>query len=59
MEKISKLFEEFDLICAYIHDILVITDNDLLCHLKYLEKLLHKIVEAGLKVKASKSFFDA
>ena len=47
-EKISKILEGFDMVCAYIDDILVITKNDCADHLKALEKVLQKLVEAGL-----------
>ena len=55
-EIISKLFEYSDAVHAYIDEINLITQNDLADHLKSLEKALHKLAEARLKVDAFKSF---
>ena len=42
---------------AYILNVLVITNRKFLDCLKDLENVLQKLVEAGLKVNAEKSFF--
>ena len=42
-ENISKLFEGFDMVCAYIIDVLVINKNYFKHHLKYLEKVLQRL----------------
>ena len=39
-EKISKLFDGFDMVRAYIDDVLVITKNNFEDHLKALDRVL-------------------
>ena len=56
-ENISKLFDGFNMVCAYIDDVLIITKNNLEYHLKSLERVLQRLAEAGLKVNAEKYFF--
>ena len=56
-EKISKLFYGFDMVCADIDDVLVITKNNFKDNLKALDRVLQILTEAGLKVNAEKSFF--
>ena len=51
-ENISKLFEGFDMVCAYIDDVLVITKNNSEDHLKAFGKVLQRLAESGLKVNA-------
>ena len=42
------------MVCAYIDGVLFINKNDFLEDLMALEKVLHKLVEAVLKVNAEK-----
>ena len=56
-EKISKLFDGFDMVRAYIDDVLVTTKNKFEDHLKALDRILQRLAEAGLKVNAEKYFF--
>ena len=42
---------------AYIDKILVITEYDFIDHLKDLENVLQKLVEAGLKINVETSLF--
>ena len=53
---VKKLFEGFDTVHAYIDDVLIITNKDFTNYLKELEKVLQKLVYAGLKVNIEKSF---
>ena len=53
-EKISKLFDGFDMVCDYIDDVLVITKNNSEEHLKALYKALQRLSEEGLKVNTEK-----
>ena len=57
-EKISKILEGFDMVRAYIDDVLVITKDNFKDHLKALYRVLQGLTEAGLKVNAEKSFFE-
>ena len=50
-EKISKLFEGFNRVRTCVEDILLITKDDFINHVKELGKSLHKPSEAGLKIK--------
>ena len=56
-ENIYELFEGFDIVCAYINNVITITKDEFADHLKALEKFLQKLAEAGLKVNAENSFF--
>ena len=56
-ENIFELFEGFDMVRAYIDDVLVIIENNFDDHLKALYKVLQRLAEAGLKVNAGKYFF--
>ena len=56
-EKMSKLFNNFEDVRAYIDDILLLTKGDWEEHLVRLDKVLTKLKNAGLKVNAKKSFF--
>ena len=55
-QNISELFDGFDMVRAYIYDILVIAKNIFEDHLKVLDRILQRLAEAGLKVNAEKSF---
>ena len=56
-EKIYELFECFDMVRAYIDDVLVITKNTFKDHIKSLDRVLQRLEEAGLKVNVEKYFF--
>ena len=45
------------MVCAYIDDVLVITQNSFEDHLKALDRVLQRLAEAGLKVNPEKEFF--
>ena len=55
--KICPNFEEYNMVCAYIYNILVITKHYFLDDLKSPEKVLQILAEARLKVNIEKSFF--
>ena len=56
-EDISKLFEGFVMVNAYIDDIIVITHNDVKYNLNVLEKAPQRLAESVLKVNSQKSLF--
>ena len=56
-KKTSKIFDGFDMVCAYIDDVLVITKNNFKDHLKSLDRFLQRLAESGLKVNPEKYFF--
>ena len=53
-EKISELFYGFNILRAYIDDILVITKNNIEDHLKALDRVLQRLAEAVLKVNTER-----
>ena len=55
-EKISQLFDDINMVRAYIDDVLVITKYDFEDHLKALDRFLQRLGKSGLKVNAEKSF---
>ena len=55
-ENIFKQFDGFDMVRAYIYDVLVITKNDFEDYVKSLDRVLQRLEEAGLKVNAEKYF---
>ena len=56
-ENISELFDGFDMVRAYIDDVLFIAKNNFEDHIKALERVLQRPAEAVLKLSAEKSFF--
>ena len=56
-EKISEFFDGFDMVRAYIDDVLVFTKNKFEDHRKALDRVLQRFAEAGLKLNTEKSFF--
>lgn len=56
-EKMSKLFDGFDNVRAYIDDIINFTCDTYDDHLEKLDVILEKLQTAGIKVNADKSFF--
>ena len=51
-ENISKRFDGFDTVHAYIDDVLVITKNNFEDHLKEIDRFIQRLAKAGLKVNA-------
>jgi Reverse transcriptase (RNA-dependent DNA polymerase) len=56
-EKMSALFDGLEFIRTYIDDLLCLTKGSFKDHLEKLERVLHRLQEAGLKVNSNKSFF--
>ena len=56
-EKISKNFDRFDTVRESIDDVIIITKDNFTDHLKSLDKVIQKLMEAGLKVNTENSFF--
>ena len=56
-ENLSKLFDGFDMVRAYIDDVLTKNKNDSEDHIKALDRFLKRLAEAGLKANTEKSFF--
>jgi hypothetical protein len=55
--KMSELMESLEYVCAYLDDLLCISRNSLEDHLQKLHKVLRRLCDAGLKVKAEKLTF--
>ncbi len=56
-EKMSELMTGLEFARAYIDDLLIITTGGFMDHIDDLDKVLSRLLEAGLKVNATKSFF--
>ena len=56
-EKMNELFEGLDFVRACIDDLLVLTKGNFDEHLERLETVFERLLQAGLKVNARKSFF--
>ena len=56
-EKMSELMTGLEFARAYIDDLLIITTGGFMDHLDDLDKVLSRLLQAGLKVNATKSFF--
>ena len=56
-EKMSELFDGLEFVRTYIDDLLCLTKGSFEDHLEKLERVLHRLREAGLKVNGNKSFF--
>ena len=56
-ENISKLFYVFDMVHAYIDEVLIISIK-IKDHLKTLDGILQIFTKVGLKVNAEKSLFE-
>ena len=56
-ENISELFDGFDIVRSYSDDVLLIIKNNFEDHLKALNRVIQRIVAAGLKVNLEKYFF--
>ena len=57
-ENISKLFDGFDMVGAYIDNVLVINKNNFKDHLKSLDRVLQRHVKAVLKVTQKNTSSD-
>ena len=55
-ENKSELFKGFDMVRAYIDDVLVMIENDFEDHLKPIDRVIQRLTEAGLKVNAIKYY---
>ena len=56
-EKMSELMAGLDFARVYIDDLLIISTGTFEEHLEHVEAVLTRLLQAGLKVNASKSFF--
>ena len=56
-EKMSELFDGLEFVRTYIDDLLILTKGTFEEHLASLERVLHRLEKAGLKVNGKKSFF--
>ena len=56
-EKMSDLMTRLEFVRTYLDDVLVLTTSTWDDHLRKLDKVLHRIAKAGLKVNADKSSF--
>jgi RNase H-like domain found in reverse transcriptase/Reverse transcriptase (RNA-dependent DNA polymerase) len=56
-EKMSELFDGLEFVRTYIDDLLCLTKDSFEDQLEKLEQVLHRLLEAGLKVNGNKSFF--
>ena len=53
-ENTPKIFEGFDVVRAYVDDVILITKNEFLDQLKAPKKVLQKLTKSGLKVNSEK-----
>jgi hypothetical protein len=53
----SELFDSFEFIRTYINDLLTLTKGTFKGHLEKLERVLHCLRQAGLKINGNKLFF--
>ena len=56
-EKMNELFAGFEYVRTYIDDLLIISNGSYEDHLQKVDKVLNKLLSAGFKVNAEKSFF--
>jgi len=56
-ERMSDMFADLEYVRAYIDDLLCVTSGSWTDHLNKLEAIFERLLEAGLKVNAKKSFF--
>ena len=56
-QKINGLFYRFELICAYMDDLLILTKVEWKDHVQKLKSTLNKLKEKGLKYNTEESFF--
>ena len=45
------------MVCAYIDEVNVITKNDYMDHLKYLDRVIQRPIKAGIKLNLENYFF--
>ena len=56
-EKMGDLMQDLEMVRAYLDDLLIISKQSFEEHLEHLEKVFTRLLEAGLKINASKSHF--
>ena len=56
-EKMNELFAGLDYVRTYIDDLLILSSKSFEDHLQKLDKVLKKLLKAGFKINAEKSFF--
>ena len=56
-EKMTGLMQSLNYIRCYIDDLLIISKNSYADHLGKLREVLRRLLNAGLRVNAAKSFF--
>ena len=56
-EKMNELFADLDYVRTYIDDLLILSSKSFEDHLQKLDKVLKKLLKAGFKINAEKSFF--
>ena len=56
-EKMNELFAGLEYVRTYIDDLLIISNKSFDDHLHKLEKVLKRLLKAGFKINAEKSFF--
>jgi hypothetical protein len=56
-EKMSELMVGLEFARAYLDDLLVLSMHTFDEHLKHIELVLHRLLEAGLKINSSKGYF--
>ena len=58
-EKMSEIFIGLDTVHVYIDDLFHVTNDSWTEHLSILKEMFTRLLKAGLKFNASKSFFGA
>ena len=56
-EKMNELFNSLEYVRAYIDDLLIISNGNFEDHLNKDKIVLKKLIAAGIKINAEKSFF--
>ena len=56
-EKMAELMEEYEFVCTYIDDLLILSNGSYEDHLEKLEQVLGKLKVTGLKINIHKSAF--
>ena len=57
-QKMNDLFHGFELICAYIDDLLILTKRDWTYHIQKLELTLNTLKEEGIKYNIESIYWD-
>jgi RNase H-like domain found in reverse transcriptase/Reverse transcriptase (RNA-dependent DNA polymerase) len=56
-EKMSELFDGFEVVQTYIDNLLTLTQGTFKGHIEKLKRVLYRLRQAGLKINGNKSFF--